>query len=84
MTGMRTIEHWIGGKPTSGTPSGTARVWDPATGMQQAEVVLGTAADVDEAVRVAAAAFEEWSQASLSRRAKVLFAFRELATARAG
>ena len=33
---------------------------------------------------MAAAAFEEWSQSSLSRRAKVLFAFRELATARAG
>ena len=81
---MRTIEHWIGGKPSSGTPSGAAPVWDPATGIQQAEVVLGTAADVDEAVRVAAAAFGEWSQASLSRRAKVLFAFRELATARAG
>ena len=81
---MRTIEHWIGGKPTSGTPIGTAPVWDPATGIQQAEVVLGSAADVDQAVRVAAAAFEEWSQASLSRRAKVLFAFRELATARAG
>jgi malonate-semialdehyde dehydrogenase (acetylating) / methylmalonate-semialdehyde dehydrogenase len=81
---MRTIEHWIGGKPTSGNPAGTAPVWDPATGAQQAEVVLGSAGDVAEAVRVAAAAFEEWSQSSLSRRAKVLFAFRELATARAG
>ena len=81
---MRTIEHWIAGKPTSGTSTTTAPVWDPATGIQQAEVVLGSAADVDEAVRVAAAAFAEWSQASLSRRAKVLFAFRELATARAG
>src|SRR5215208_2113927 len=84
MTGMRTIEHWIGGKPTSGTPSGTSPVWDPATGAQQAEVVLGSAADVADAVRVAAAAFQEWSQSSLSRRAKVLFAFRELAPARAG
>jgi malonate-semialdehyde dehydrogenase (acetylating)/methylmalonate-semialdehyde dehydrogenase len=81
---MRTIEHWIGGKPTSGSSAGTAPVWDPATGAQQAEVVLGSRADVDEAVRVAAAAFEEWSQASLSRRAKVLFAFRQLATARSG
>ena len=79
---MRTIEHWIGGKPTSGRSTGTAPVWDPATGAQQAEVVLGSAADVDEAVRVAAGAFAEWSQASLSRRVKVLFAFRELATAR--
>jgi malonate-semialdehyde dehydrogenase (acetylating) / methylmalonate-semialdehyde dehydrogenase len=84
MSGMRTIEHWIGGKPTAGSPTGTAPVWDPATGDQQAEVILGSAADVDEAVRVAAAAFQEWSQSSLSRRAKVLFAFRELATARAG
>jgi malonate-semialdehyde dehydrogenase (acetylating) / methylmalonate-semialdehyde dehydrogenase len=84
MSGMRTIEHWIGGKPTAGSPTGTAPVWDPATGDQQAEVILGSAADVDEAVRVATAAFQEWSQSSLSRRAKVLFAFRELATARAG
>jgi malonate-semialdehyde dehydrogenase (acetylating) / methylmalonate-semialdehyde dehydrogenase len=84
MSGMRSIEHWIGGKPTSGSPTGSAPVWDPATGDQQAEVVLGSAADVDEAVRVATAAFQEWSQSSLSRRAKVLFAFRELATARAG
>jgi malonate-semialdehyde dehydrogenase (acetylating)/methylmalonate-semialdehyde dehydrogenase len=81
---MRRIEHWIGGKPTSGNPTGTAPVWDPATGAQQAEVVLGSAADVEEAVRVAAAAFEEWGQASLSRRAKVLFAFRELVAARVG
>ena len=81
---MRTIEHWIGGKPTSGTSSETAPVWDPATGVQQAEVVLGTTADIEEAVRVAAEAFQGWSQASLSKRTKVLFAFRELATARAG
>jgi malonate-semialdehyde dehydrogenase (acetylating)/methylmalonate-semialdehyde dehydrogenase len=82
VTAVRTIEHWIGGKPTAGTPSGTGPVWDPATGAQQAEVVLGSAADVDEAVRVAAAAAEEWSQTSLGRRAKILFAFREVATAR--
>ena len=35
------------------------------------------------AVRSAAAAFEEWSQASLSKRSKVLFAFRELVNASA-
>ena len=29
-------------------------------------------------VAAARAAFEEWSQASLSRRAKIMFAFREL------
>jgi malonate-semialdehyde dehydrogenase (acetylating)/methylmalonate-semialdehyde dehydrogenase len=81
---MRTVEHWIGGKATSGNSSRTAPIWDPATGAQQAQVVLGSTADVDQAVRVAAAAFDEWSQVSLSRRAKVLFGFRELATARIG
>ena len=53
-------------------------VWNPATGDQQAQVVLATAADVADAISVAAAASEGWSQASLSKRAKVLFAFREL------
>ena len=81
---MKTVEHWIGGKATPGTSTRTAPVWDPATGGQQSQVILGSAADVEEAVRVAAAAFEKWSQVSLSRRAKVLFAFRELASARAG
>jgi malonate-semialdehyde dehydrogenase (acetylating)/methylmalonate-semialdehyde dehydrogenase len=59
-------------------------VWNPATGRQQAEVVLATRGDVDDAVRTAAAAFGEWSQSSLSRRTKVLFAFRELVNSRIG
>jgi malonate-semialdehyde dehydrogenase (acetylating) / methylmalonate-semialdehyde dehydrogenase len=75
---VKTIEHWIGGKTTSASSTRTSPVWNPATGEQQAQVVLATKADVAEAVSVAAAAFEEWSQASLSRRTKVLFNFREL------
>ena len=78
---MRTIEHWIGGTTTSGTSTRTAPVWNPATGEHQAQVVLASRQDVDDAVRSGLAAFEEWSQASLSRRAKVLFAFRELVNA---
>jgi malonate-semialdehyde dehydrogenase (acetylating)/methylmalonate-semialdehyde dehydrogenase len=53
-------------------------VWNPATGQQQAEVALASRADVDTAVRAAKEAFATWSQTSLSRRAKILFAFREL------
>ncbi|MBC8093647.1 MAG: aldehyde dehydrogenase family protein, partial [Pseudonocardia sp.] len=81
---MRTITHWIDGKPTPGTSGRTAPVWNPATGAQQAEVVLADTADVDTAVRSAAAAFEDWSQSSLSQRTSTLFAFRELVNARAG
>jgi len=80
---MRTIEHWIGGGPQAGTSPRSAPVWNPATGAQQAQVRLAAAEDVDQAVRAAAAAFRSWSQASLSARTRVLFAFRELVNARA-
>jgi malonate-semialdehyde dehydrogenase (acetylating) / methylmalonate-semialdehyde dehydrogenase len=75
---MRTVEHWISGRTTAGSSLGRGPVWDPATGTQQAEVVLGSPADVDAAVLAATDAAREWGEASLSRRAKVLFAFREL------
>jgi malonate-semialdehyde dehydrogenase (acetylating)/methylmalonate-semialdehyde dehydrogenase len=79
---MRTIEHWIGGKPAAGSSGRYGAVWNPATGEQQAQVVLGGADDVDEAVRAARSAFAGWSQSSLSQRTQVLFAFRELVNAR--
>ncbi|MCH6171080.1 CoA-acylating methylmalonate-semialdehyde dehydrogenase [Pseudonocardia alaniniphila] len=79
---MRTITHWIGGKPEPGTSTRTGPVWNPATGEQQGEVALATSADVSTAVAAAATAFETWSQSSLSTRTKVLFAFRELVNAR--
>ena len=46
---MRSIEHWIDGalKPSSG--SVTSSVYNPATGQQQAQVVIGSSADVDAA-----------------------------------
>ncbi len=81
---MRTIDHWVGGKATAGSGTRRGRVWNPATGQQQAEVALATRDDVDAAVRAASAAYVEWSQASLSQRTKVLFAFRELVNANVG
>ncbi|MCP2329489.1 malonate-semialdehyde dehydrogenase (acetylating)/methylmalonate-semialdehyde dehydrogenase [Hamadaea flava] len=75
---MRTIEHWINGAETAGTSTRTAPVWNPATGRQQAEVRLAEKADVDAAVQAAAAAFETWQDVSVVRRARVMFAFREL------
>ena len=75
---MRKIEHWIGGSETTGASTRTAPVWNPATGAQQAEVVLAEAADVDAAVSAAGKAFEEWRDVSVVKRARVMFAFREL------
>jgi malonate-semialdehyde dehydrogenase (acetylating)/methylmalonate-semialdehyde dehydrogenase len=72
------IAHRIGGEQTSGRSSRTSPVYDPATGEVQDEVLLAEPADVDAAVAAARAAFAEWSQTSVSRRAKVMFAFRRL------
>ncbi|WP_129663998.1 CoA-acylating methylmalonate-semialdehyde dehydrogenase [Phytoactinopolyspora endophytica] len=80
---MRTIEHWIDGRTTSGSSTRTSQVWNPATGQQQAEVLLADSADVSAAVASASAAFESWSQTSLSKRTKILFNFRQLVDARA-
>jgi malonate-semialdehyde dehydrogenase (acetylating)/methylmalonate-semialdehyde dehydrogenase len=79
---VRTVTHWIGGKPATGESSRTSPVWNPATGAQQAQVLLAGTADVDQAVQSAKAAFASWSQSSLSTRTKILFAFRELVNAR--
>jgi malonate-semialdehyde dehydrogenase (acetylating) / methylmalonate-semialdehyde dehydrogenase len=81
---MNHICHWIGGKPTAGTSTRCSPVWNPATGEQQAEVVLATKDDVDEAVRTATVAFAQWSQSSLSKRTKILFDFRELVNGHIG
>ncbi|MFE3458674.1 CoA-acylating methylmalonate-semialdehyde dehydrogenase [Nocardiopsis aegyptia] len=75
---MKTVQHWIDGAATSGASTRTAPVWDPATGQQQAAVLLAERADVDAAVAAAARAFESWGDSSLTKRTRVLFSLREL------
>ncbi len=73
-----TIEHWIGGSTTAGTSVRRGPVYNPATGAEQAEVLLAERADVDAAVAAARAVLPAWADASLSKRTKIIFAFREL------
>jgi malonate-semialdehyde dehydrogenase (acetylating)/methylmalonate-semialdehyde dehydrogenase len=75
---VSTIEHWIGGGETAGAATRRSPVWDPATGRQQAEVLLAEPGDVDAAVQSARKAFESWRTVSLTRRARIMFAFRDL------
>ena len=79
---MDTVQHWIAGRHTAAGSTRTSPVYDPATGEQQAEVLLASRDDVGIAVAAAREAFTSWSQSSLSVRTKVLFAFRELVNAR--
>jgi malonate-semialdehyde dehydrogenase (acetylating)/methylmalonate-semialdehyde dehydrogenase len=75
---LETIQHRIGGQPTAGASTRTAPVYDPSTGHEQRHVLLAEATDVDAAVQAAKRAFETWSDVSVTRRARVMFAFREL------
>ena len=67
-----------------GTSGRRSPVFNPATGLHTADVDLASVTEVDRAVASAAAAALQWRHASLSRRATVLFAFRELLAANAG
>jgi malonate-semialdehyde dehydrogenase (acetylating)/methylmalonate-semialdehyde dehydrogenase len=75
---MRTIQHSIAGSETTGASTRFDPVWNPATGAQQAQVALAEPADVDAAVAAAKKAFEDWREVSLTRRARIMFAFRDL------
>ena len=78
---LRTIGHRIGGEDTEGASTRTAPVWEPASGQQQAQVLLAEPADVDRAVRTAREAAGSWGESSLAARSRVMFAFRELLAA---
>jgi malonate-semialdehyde dehydrogenase (acetylating)/methylmalonate-semialdehyde dehydrogenase len=74
----RTIQHWIAGSETTGASTRWGRVWNPATGEQQAQVALAEPADVDAAVAAASKAWQEWRDVSVIRRARIMFALRDL------
>ena len=84
MSDPKHITHWIGGKPWAGVAERRGEVYNPATGQVSGTVDFATAADVDAAVQAAAQAFTTWGRISLSRRASVLFAFRELVKRHSG
>jgi malonate-semialdehyde dehydrogenase (acetylating)/methylmalonate-semialdehyde dehydrogenase len=81
---MRAINHWIGGRETPGTSGRHGPVYDPATGAQTAGVAFATAGEIDAAVSAAREAFPAWRATSLSRRAEIMFKFRELLDAHRG
>jgi malonate-semialdehyde dehydrogenase (acetylating)/methylmalonate-semialdehyde dehydrogenase len=75
------VTHWINGRLWDGTAERTGDVYDPATGKVTKQVDFASRAVLDEAVAVAKAAFPAWRDASLTKRAQVLFSFRELLNA---
>ena len=79
---MYTIDHWINGQRVAGTSGNTGPVFNPATGQQQGEVALASVAEVDKAVAIAKETFATWRSSSLSKRADILFTFRQIVHSR--
>jgi malonate-semialdehyde dehydrogenase (acetylating)/methylmalonate-semialdehyde dehydrogenase len=78
------VTHWIGGRPHPGAADRRGDIHDPATGRVTGTVDLAGPEEAAAAVAAAHAAFPAWRDTSLSRRAAVLFRFRELVHAHSG
>ena len=76
---LETIDHVIGGRTDRRHfHAHRPRLRSRRPARSSAACCSASAADVDAAVQAAKAAFESWSDASVVRRARVMFAFREL------
>ena len=72
------ITHWTNGKSWNGKTDKKGDVFNPATGLKTGEVDFADIATIDEAINSAHIAFPEWRDTSLTKRAQIVFKFREL------
>ena len=78
------VGHWINGRISAPEGAKLAPVYDPALGVQTKSVTLADESAVSWAIDAAKAAFPEWRDQSLARRAAIMFRFRELLNERKG
>ena len=77
-----TLTHWINGAAQAGASARFGDVYNPAAGEVIARVPFAAASEVDSAVHAAAEAQPAWAATPPSRRARVIFAFKELVESR--
>ena len=70
--------NYIGGKIQPATSTRLLDVISPLTGTIISQVVLSNAADLDQAVATAKAAYPAWSALTIKERVQILFRFRAL------
>ena len=75
---MRDVQHFIAGQATRGAAKRDGDIFNPNTGEVQAQVCLGTAADLDAAVKAAQKVQPDWAATNPQRRARVMFEFKRL------
>ena len=78
---MREVHHFVGGKPVQGESGRFGDIYNPNTGEIQARVSLASEAEVTRAIEAAQAAFPKWAATNPQRRARVMYAFKQLVEA---
>jgi len=79
----RVIKNFVNGEQLDAADGQTTDVVNPATGETYASAPLSAAADIDAAMRAAAAAFEEWKDSTPSERSLALYRIADAVEARA-
>lgn len=74
---MNTLGHFIAGQMIEDHER-TQAVFNPATGVVEKSVALASPTTVEQAVAAAAAAFPEWRNTPVIKRARVMFRFKAL------
>src|SRR5882757_4385550 len=75
---MRDITHFVDGAAVAGTSGRFGDIFNPNTGEVQAKVALAATGEVDAAVASAVRAVATWALVNPQRRARVMFAFKQL------
>jgi malonate-semialdehyde dehydrogenase (acetylating) / methylmalonate-semialdehyde dehydrogenase len=80
MTAIQTkrISSWVNGTSHTSTSGRSGKVYNPATGEHTSDVDFCSLEEIDSIVAAAKAAFPAWRATGLSRRAEIMFRFREL------
>ena len=80
---MKAFQNFVNGKYVDAVDGRTTAVVNPATGEQYATAALSGAADIDIAMKAAAAAYETYRDTTPSERSLALFRFADAVEARA-
>ena len=72
------IEHWINGSLQSSSSDRFGDIFNPASGEVISKLPMGNKSDLEKTVTAAEAAYASWSKTSITKRAQVMFKFKEL------
>ncbi|TMN23272.1 CoA-acylating methylmalonate-semialdehyde dehydrogenase [Lentibacillus cibarius] len=77
-TQVKVLNNYVGGEWVEAKTDQTEEVINPATGEVIAHVPISTQEDVDQAVKAANKAFQEWKEVAVPKRARIMFKYQQL------